>query len=252
MDITAEKESDLQIQSRLAEMAHISRLAVVGELTASIAHEVNQPLAAMLSNTETIEVLLEAPSPALPTIREILADIRADNDRASSVIRRLRNLLQKRSLEMSPLEINPLLREVYHFVSFDARRRNVDLDLDLAPDLPLVQGDKLHLQQVLLNLVINGMDAMSQIQDSMRGITLASRKDDDGTVVISVRDRGPGIPADRLPKIFDSFFTTKKAGVGLGLAIARSIIEAHHGQIWAENNPDGGATFHVALQEKRK
>jgi C4-dicarboxylate-specific signal transduction histidine kinase len=248
MDITAQKEADLRMEAQLAELAHLSRLAAVGELTASIAHEVNQPLAAILSNTETVEILLDAPKPAVTTIREILGDIRMDNDRASSVIRRLRSLLRKRSLEMIPLHVNSILRETHRFVSFEARRRGVEIFEDLAPGLPPVRGDKLHLQQVLLNLVINGMDAMSDMPEQARRITLESRASGDGIISISVRDQGPGIPPDHLPRLFDSFFTTKKTGVGLGLSIARSIIEAHHGRIWAENSPGGGAVFNISLQ----
>ena len=229
-------------------MAHLSRLAVIGELTASIAHEVNQPLAAMLSNAETVEILLGAPSPAIDTIREIMADIRADNDRASSVIRRLRDLLQKRSLEMTALDVNSMISETLHFLSVDARHREVEIELDLAATLPPIRGDKLHLQQVLLNLVINGMDAMSDTPEPMRRIKLSSGMNGDGMVSVSVRDRGPGIPPERLPRLFDSFFTTKRTGVGLGLSIARSIIEAHRGRIWAENDSNGGAVFHIALR----
>lgn len=248
MDITAQKESDLRLHGQLAEMAHLSRLAAVGELTASIAHEVNQPLAAILSNTETVEILLNGPTPPLPTIREILADIRADNDRASSVIRRLRGLLRKRPLEMTPLHVNSMIREAHRFVIVDARRRGVEIHEDLTSGLPPVRGDKLHLQQVLLNLMINAMDAMSSIPESKRRITLESCASANGSITISVRDQGPGIPPEQFGQLFDSFFTTKKAGVGLGLSIARSIIEAHHGSIWAENSPTGGAVFHIKLE----
>jgi PAS domain S-box-containing protein len=248
MDITPQKEADLRLQEQLAELSHLSRLAAVGELTASIAHEVNQPLAAMLSNTETVELMLKSPAPSIETIQEILADLRADNDRASSVIRRLRSLLRKRTLEMTPLHVNSMIHEVHRFVSFDARRRGVEIVEDLAPGLSPVRGDKLHLQQVLLNLIINGMDAMIDIPETRRRVILESRANGDGAISISVRDSGPGIPEDRFPKLFESFFTTKKSGVGLGLSIARSIIEAHHGRIWAENRPEGGAVFHLSLQ----
>jgi PAS domain S-box-containing protein len=252
MDITAQKEADLRLQEQLAELSHLSRLAAVGELTASIAHEVNQPLAAMLSNTETVEILLNAPNPSLATVREILADLRADNDRASSVIRSLRNLLRKRPLEMAPIHVNSMIHEARHFVSFDARRRGVEILEDLAPGLPPVRGDKLHLQQVLLNLIINGMDAMTDIPECRRRISLESRSSENGTISISVRDNGHGIPPDRFPQLFASFFTTKTNGVGLGLSIARSIIDAHHGHIWAENCPEGGAAFHVSLKADLK
>lgn len=251
MDITAHKQAEFRFQAQLAEMSHVSRLAVVGELTASIAHEVNQPLAAMLSNAETIEILLNAPTPALDTIREILADIRSDNDRASSVIRRLRGLLRKHSLEAVPLHTNSLILDTVRFISFDARRRSVEIRTDLTPGLPPIRGDKLHLQQVLLNLIINGMDAMSEVPESNRRITVKSGETVDGAVSISIYDRGPGIPEEGFPKLFDSFFTTKKSGVGLGLSISRSIVEAHHGRIWAENLPGGGAAFHVSLRADR-
>jgi PAS domain S-box-containing protein len=247
MDVTAQKNAELRMRAQLEEMAHTSRLALVGELTASIAHEVNQPLGAILSNAEAAEMLLDAPDPPLDSVREILRDIRADDARASEVVRRLRTLLRKRELKMQPLDLNELLSETLHFVTFDAHRRSVEIVTDLAGALPNVHGDRLHLQQVLLNLLLNGMDAMAHTPVSRRRITVRSSPHVTGGVECLITDCGPGIAPDRLPRLFDSFFTTKADGVGLGLSIARSIVEAHRGEIWAENRADGGAAFHLVL-----
>jgi signal transduction histidine kinase len=248
MDVTAPKVSELQMRAQLEEMSHLSRLAVVGELTASIAHEINQPLGAILANAEAAEILLESPVPTLDSIREILADIRSDDARATEVVRRLRSLLRKRELEIRPLDFNELVRDTLRFVAFDARRRGVDIFAVLAPSLPQVQGDKLHLQQVLLNLILNGMDAMAETPETKRHLSVATKPDAKGGIECSIEDSGRGIPAESLDKLFESFFSTKPNGVGLGLSIARSIVEAHRGRIWAENKPGGGAIFHLVLR----
>ncbi len=249
MDVTAQKLAEMQMRAQLEELAHISRLAAVGELTASIAHEVNQPLAAILSNAEAAELLLASPSPPLDSIREILSDIRADDARASEIGRRLRSLLRKQELQFKPLDFNKLVAETLPFVAHDARRRGVTFTTCLAPNLPEVHGDKLHLQQVLLNLFLNGMDAMGDSPAAERLLTIHTRLEWEDRIECIIKDKGHGISEERLPKLFDSFFTTKKSGVGLGLSIARSIVEAHRGQIWAENNrKEGGAAFHIVLR----
>jgi PAS domain S-box-containing protein len=242
VDITARKQAEEARQ----ELAHASRLALVGEITASIAHEINQPLGAILSNADAADMLLESSPPALDQVREILADIRKDNLRASEVIHRLRALLKKRKMESQPVDLNELLSDVVLLVRTESRRRGITVESVPGDDLPLIRGDKVHLQQVLLNLVFNGMEAMAKVPRK-KTVTVRAGVNDNGSAEIAVSDTGPGILPDHLPRLFDPFFSTKKEGMGLGLSIARSLVEAHGGQIWAENNPDGGATFRFTL-----
>jgi two-component system, LuxR family, sensor kinase FixL len=228
------------------ELTHASRLALVGALTASIAHEINQPLGAILSNADAAEMLLESTPAPLDEVRQILDDIRKDDLRASEVIRRLRGLLRKREMEMRPLEINQVISEVLWLVRAESRRRGVAVATELAPDLPVVRGDKVHLQQVLLNLFLNGVEAMADVPGQKR-LSVRSALNENGYLEIAVSDVGVGIPPDRLSGLFDPFFSTKKEGMGLGLSISRSLVEGHGGRIWAENNPRGGATFRFTL-----
>jgi two-component system, LuxR family, sensor kinase FixL len=229
-------------------LAHASRLAVVGELTAMIAHEINQPLGAILSNAEAAEMLLESEKPALEEIRLILADIRKNDLRADEAIRRIRDLLRKHETQMKPLDINETISDVLRLVTGDTLRRNIEVRRDLARSLPPAFGDKIYLQQVLLNLIVNGMDAMNEIPESERRMTIQTKQKDNHHIEVTVADSGPGIVPDKMPFIFESFFTTKHNGLGLGLSIARSIIETHQGRLWVENNPDCGATFHFTVQ----
>jgi two-component system, LuxR family, sensor kinase FixL len=228
-------------------LAHVSRLAIVGELTASIAHEINQPLGAILSNADAAAMLLEANPNNTEDVKQILADIRKDDVRASDVIRHIQPLLRNRRLEMEMLDMNRLASEVIGLTRAEARKRRTACEMQLAPALPMVQGDKVHLQQVLLNLVLNAMDAMVDTPDERRRLTVFSARHAAGGVEMAVRDAGGGIPRDRFARLFESFFTTKKEGMGLGLFISRVIIEAHQGQIWAENNVGPGATFRFVL-----
>jgi signal transduction histidine kinase len=226
-------------------------LTIVGELTASIAHEINQPLGAILSNAETAEILLGSKQPHLEEVQKILADIRKDDLRASEVIRRMRDLLRKRELEFKPVDLNAVTSDVLRLVEGETRRRGVQIEKQFADTLPVVRGDVIHLQQVLLNLILNGMEAMSESSESNRRLTMRTAYDGKGNVEVSVEDSGPGITPDRLPRLFDSFFTTKTHGMGLGLSIVRSIVEAHCGRIWAENNSSGGACFRLTLPVTR-
>ena len=238
----AERES----QQQHAQLAHAARLATVGELTASIAHEINQPLGAILSNADAAEILLEAPEPDLGEVRQILADIRRDDERASAVIQRLRSLLARHELDRQRLDPNTLVREAVSLMTQEADRRGVRVVENLGTSLPAVEGDRVHLVQVLLVLLINALDAMEERYSSNREVAISTGAADGGVEIV-VRDGGPGIrPAD-FSRLFDSFFTTKANGMGLGLSIARSIIEAHGGKIWAENSTGGGAVFHIRL-----
>jgi signal transduction histidine kinase len=240
------RRAELDAQRQHSQLAHAARLATVGELTASIAHEINQPLGAILSNADAAEILLERATPNLSEVRQILADIKRDDERASAVIQRLRALLARHELERHRLDPNTVVREAIALISREAERRGTRVVESLPSQVPPVQGDRVHLVQVLIVLLINAIDAMDAVPAARRRITVSSALAGD-KVEITVKDAGPGIPAGDLSRLFDSFFTTKAKGMGLGLSIARSIVEAHGGRIWAENSTDGGAVFRFSL-----
>jgi len=241
-DITDRKRAEEATQR----LAQASRLSVMGELTASIAHELNQPLNAILNNADAAEMLLESGPEHLGEVRRILADIRRDDLRASEVIRRTRELLSRRPTERHPIDLNEVAGSVLDLIGNDAIRRRVELATDFAPDLPPVLGDRVHLQQVLLNLILNGMEAMADAPAPRRRLTVRTGRGD-GAVEVAVSDCGHGLDRDKLALLFESFYTTKKDGMGLGLSLARSIVEAHGGRIWAVNRVDGGATFRFTV-----
>ncbi|HET9534408.1 MAG TPA: ATP-binding protein, partial [Mesorhizobium sp.] len=247
VDITDRKRMELELQRNREELAHVTRVSTVGELTTSVAHELNQPLGAILSNAEAAEMFLMADPPALDEVRDILADIRKDDERASEVIRRMRSLLRKQELAPKSIEINEAVEEVLRLLSTDASARKVAINFERTTGLPRVWCDPVHFQQVVLNLVLNGMEAMAGLPEEKRQVVVRTGPANNGTVKIAVADLGPGIPVDSLPKLFEHFFTTKKDGMGMGLSIARTIVEAHHGQIWAENNSEVGATFYFTV-----
>jgi PAS domain S-box-containing protein len=232
-------------------LAHATRFAAVGELTAMVAHEINQPLTAILSNAEAGELLLRSDEPPLEDIREIFADIRKDDLRADAAIRGIRSLLQRREFQPCPLNVNDLVSQVLRLVAGDALFRRVTVRRDLAPDLPAVMGDASHIEQVLVILIVNGMDAMKDTPEAEREILVTTRPGSNASVEVAVRDRGHGISDKSMPQLFDSFYTTKPDGMGLGLSIARSMIAVHGGRIWAENAPDGGAVFRFTLTVER-
>jgi C4-dicarboxylate-specific signal transduction histidine kinase len=219
----------------------------MGELAASVAHELNQPLAAILANAEAADLFLKQDPPALDELRDILADIRKDDERAGEVIRRMRALLRKRELEREPLEINSVVEDVMQVVSGDAALRKMAISAELAPGLPRIPGDRVHLQQVLLNLILNGMDAMAGQPREWRRLSIRTRLGAAGVVEVAVTDLGHGIEPEKLPRLFEPFYTTKSNGMGMGLSIARTIIEAHRGRIEVKNNASGGATFRFTL-----
>ncbi len=233
-------------RQRRRELAHAGRLTAVGELTASISHEINQPLGAILANAEAAEMLLESENGNLEEIRRILSDIRRDDLRASEVVRRVRELAGKREIETKAVDLNPIVESVAQLLEHEARRHAVAIQKDLASDLPAVQADAVSLQQVLINLAMNGIDAMSVTTVIRRRLVISTRAAG-GVVEVRVTDTGHGIEEGDRNRLFQSFFTTKKHGVGLGLSICRSIVEAHGGTIVAENNLYGGATFRFAL-----
>jgi PAS domain S-box-containing protein len=229
------------------DLAHASRVAVLGELTASIAHEINQPLAAILSNAEAAELLLETESPPLDEVRKILADIRDDDVRAGEIIRHIRLLTRKGAMRGESLDANEIAAEVVRLMETEAHSRNVSLLTEFTAAPATIFGDRVHLQQVLINLILNGMEAMTDTPAAERQLYVRTMTNGQRRVEISVTDSGKGIPPEKLPQLFESFFTTKENGMGLGLAITRSIIDSHQGQIFAENNSDVGATFRFDL-----
>jgi len=240
------QSAEVQSRQRSAELAHINRYSMAGELTTTITHELNQPLGAILTNVETAELMVKSPAPDLQEIGEILADIRRDDVRATEVIGRLRNLLKKRPLELKQVDLNDIAQETLRFLSALAIAREVDLVGNIASTPLPVKGDEIQLQQVILNLIVNAMDVMSSMPRAERRATLSTARDGN-SACLSVSDAGPGVPVDRLKEIFEPFFTTKREGMGMGLAIARAIIEAHGGQLSAENEPRRGATFRIRL-----
>jgi signal transduction histidine kinase len=229
------------------ELAHVTRVSTLGALTTSVAHELNQPLGAILSNTEAAEAFLNADPPALDDVRDILVDIRKDDQRAIEIIRRMRSLLRKDELTPKSIEINETVEEALKLLSIDATARKVAIKFEGTAGLPPVWCDPVHFQQVVLNLVLNAMEAMACIPEEKRQIVVRTGPGDKRSVKVAVIDAGPGIALETLPKLFQPFFTTKKEGMGLGLSIARTIVEAHQGQIWAENNSEVGATFYFTV-----
>jgi signal transduction histidine kinase len=238
--------AELESRHRMTELAHANRQVTAGELSSSIAHELNQPLGTILTNTETAELILSSPSPDLSELKEILADIRRDDVRASEVIRRIRSFLLRAPFEIKNIDINDTMREVFDFLSVQASARNVAMYLNPSPSPLWVKGDPVQLQQVILNLIVNSMDAMAAMP---YGRTVIGRTEMNGasSAVISISDSGPGISPEKLNEVFDPFFTTKKQGMGIGLSISRTIVQAHKGRIWAENQTGGGAVFHLSL-----
>ncbi|MGH7930107.1 MAG: PAS domain-containing sensor histidine kinase, partial [Candidatus Binatia bacterium] len=247
IDITERKHAEAETLLLQQELAHVSRMSTMGELAASLAHELNQPLTAILSNAQAAQRFMAADSTNLAEVREILADIIKDNIRAGEVIWRMRSLVKKEALEVVCFDLNSVIRDVVFLARTDAILQNVRMSLDIDAGLPLVRGDRVQLQQVLLNLLLNAFDAMKECPVNKREITVRAKRAGDRMVEIMVADRGAGLSSDNLAKIFQPFYTTKTNGLGMGLSISRSIIEAHGGRIWAENNADSGATFHFTV-----
>jgi len=229
------------------QLTHAARFAVVGELTAMVAHEVNQPLCAILSNAEAAEILLRQENPPLDELRAILADIRQDDLRADAAIRSIRSLVHRREFKSGPVDVAETIEHVLRITAGDALHRRVTMRREVTPGLPLVVGDRSHLEQVLVILIVNAMDAMKETPEGSRQLLITARNVD-SAVEIAVRDFGHGITAANMPQLFDSLFSTKAEGMGLGLPIARTIVAAHGGQIWAENAPGVGALFSFTLR----
>lgn len=243
VDCTARKKSEQETSLLRQEITHVGRVSVMGQLASGLAHELNQPLGAILRNAEAASLFLRAERPDLDEIRAILEDIRKDDQRAGAVIDRMRSLLRRHVVEMRPLAVEELVGDVASLLRPEAAARRVRLELAVAGDLPPVAGDRVHLQQVLLNLVANGMDAIDEAAGPGRSIVVSARADGSRGVEIAVSDSGRGLAAGDVQRLFEPFFTTKAKGMGMGLSISRTIVEAHGGKLWAEHQEGGGARF---------
>jgi two-component system sensor kinase FixL len=247
--------SEAQIQIRMKEineqreeLLHVTRVGKLAEFVSSLAHEISQPLMAILSYAQAAQRILAEREPKL---QEILQYIINDDQRAAGVIQRLRSLLKKSAPEMKPLDINVIINETVVLITTDATVRNIVIKTEFDTNLPFVSGDRIQLQQVLLNLISNSFDALESSKGEREILIRTSRKDTD-TIIVEVNDSGCGIPARDIPKLFTRFFTSKPDGLGMGLSISRSIIESHGGRLDVKNNPDRGATFYFTIPVDKK
>ena len=247
MDVTAARRAEEAVQAAQAELAHVARMTTLGELTAWIAHEVNQPLAGIVTNGTACLQWLGQKNPALDEARSSVEDMISDAQRAGDVILEIRALSRKTAPKRAPLDINELIQGVVRLVTREAQAHGASVRLDLAPALPAVVGDRVQLQQVVINLVINAIQAMASVTARPRELSIRSRQNEAGHVLIEVADSGHGIGSTKADQLFKAFFTTKPAGMGMGLSICRSIIEAHGGTVWATDNTPSGAVFHFTL-----
>lgn len=247
LDITHRKTAELEAHAHRNEVAHLLRVASLGELSSSLAHELTQPLAAILSNAQAAQLFLARDNCDMQEIRDILGDIVTEDNRAAEVIGRLRTLLRKGDFEPQALQANELIQEVLKLLNHDLTARAVRVVTEFGAGLPLVRGDRVQLQQVLINLILNAGDAMAHPAQQSRTLSLCSSPAEGGAVEISVADTGCGIAAGDEEKIFEPYHTTKAQGLGLGLSLSRSIVTAHGGRLWAQNRASGGAEFHCTI-----
>jgi C4-dicarboxylate-specific signal transduction histidine kinase len=229
------------------ELAHVTRVTMLGEMTASIAHEVSQPLAAVVANAEACLHWLDRGTPDLDAVRRSVEWVIDDGNRASEVIRRVRALAKKTDIEKLPLDVNDVVKEVTALVQRELVSHQVSLQMELAPTLPMILGDRVQLQQVIINLVMNSIESMQPVTDRPRELVIRSHQDEAHQVHVSVTDCGVGISAENADRLFNAFFTTKASGMGMGLSICRSIVQAHGGRLWAMSNVPHGATFQFTL-----
>lgn len=246
-DITEKKMVETRLKHQEMELAHVARLTMMGEMATGLAHEINQPLAAISAYAEGAAIRLRDGKSDAAGLLNVVERISSDAHRAGEVIRRLRQFVRKRESDRCRLELNTLVREVTHFVATDLRRREVSLGLDLQDDLPSTIGDPIQIQQVMLNLVRNGVDSMRDVDASVRQMMIRTRCTEEGDLLVQVEDNGHGLDDEVTDQLFEAFFSTKQEGLGMGLAISRSIIETHQGHIWATPNLEGGTIFHFSL-----
>jgi C4-dicarboxylate-specific signal transduction histidine kinase len=247
IDITARKQAELDAERDRAELSHLSRVALMGEMSASIAHELNQPLSGILSNAAAGQRFIDRGNVDLSEIRDLLRDIVADGHRASDIVRGIRGMIKKEQVARRAVDLNEVVMDAVRMASPDAVLHSCQLDTSLDANLRTIEADPVQLQQVLLNLIINAFDAMRDTPVARRKVVIATQSNGDGTVRASVRDHGVGISEEMRDRLFDPFFSTKSEGLGMGLAIVRSIVEAHGGTITAEDVDDGGARFEFVL-----
>ncbi|CAB3788143.1 sensor histidine kinase [Paraburkholderia fynbosensis] len=236
-----------EVDRNRKELMHLARVASLGELASSLAHELNQPLTAILSNAQAAQKFIESDKANTADLREAVDDIVLDSCRASEVIKKIRTMVRKGDMELQPVDVGGVVRDIALLVHSDAMAREVSTTFDIAENLSMVLGDKVQLQQVVLNLLLNAFDAVKECDPKDRLIETTVREESGTGVRITVKDRGQGLTADKMSKIFRPFFTTKPQGLGLGLSISRTIVTAHGGRLWAENNEGKGASFHIAL-----
>jgi two-component system, LuxR family, sensor kinase FixL len=246
-DITERKRAEAELRDAQANLAHVSRVTTLGEMAASIAHEVDQPLSGVVINANACVRFLKGPSPNLDEVRDGLAAIARDGRRASEVIARIRALARRTSTDKQPMDINEVIREVAALAEAEAQRTQARVRMELAPRLPRVLGDQVQLQQVVLNLLLNGLDSMSAVAERPRELVITTRSEAADRVRVSVRDSGSGIDPQVANRLFEAFYTTKRHGLGMGLSISRSIVEQHGGRLWAEPNEGPGTTFHFTV-----
>jgi C4-dicarboxylate-specific signal transduction histidine kinase len=242
-DVTESKLAEEALNTARSELANVTRLTALSALTASIAHEVNQPLAGIITSASTCLQMLSGNPPNLNGAREAAGRTLRDGNRASDVVRRLRALFSNKEFKLEPMDLNDATREVIALTLSDLQRNRVVLRCELADDLPLVTGDRVQLQQVVLNMIRNGSDAMAEVDNRARELLIKTERSEDDQVCLSVRDAGVGFRPEATDKLFQPFYTTKNAGMGIGLSISRTIIEAHRGRLWATANAGAGATF---------
>ncbi|MDP1667347.1 MAG: ATP-binding protein [Methylobacter sp.] len=247
IDITRRIQAELAEQQQRKELTHLSRVTTLGELSGSLAHELSQPLTAILCNAQAAQNFLARDKVDLSQIQDILKDIIAEDKRAADIMHRIRLLLKKCEIEQLPVDVNKVVLDVLKLVSSDLVSRNITVQVDLDQKLPAVIGDRVQLQQALLNLIMNACEAMTHTQANNRQLFVCTELAGVGNAQVSVGDLGPGIPPENLASIFEPFFTTKLPGMGLGLSICRTIISAHGGQLWASNNTGSGAIFYFTL-----
>jgi PAS domain S-box-containing protein len=249
MDISASKRAEEALRQAQADLARVNRVTTMGELTASLAHELNQPIAAAVTNANTCLRWLTRDHPDVEEARAAAMRIVKDGTRAADIISRIRLLFKKGTPQREPEDVNEVIREMIVLLGGETTRYSISIRTDLAADLPQVMGDRVQLQQVLMNLMINGIDAMKDV-DGTRELAIKSQRGENEEVVLSVTDSGVGLPPHQADQIFNAFFTTKPHGTGMGLRISRSIIESHGGRLWAADNSPRGASFYFTLPAK--
>jgi C4-dicarboxylate-specific signal transduction histidine kinase len=243
------KHAEESLRESQAELARVSRVTTMGELTASLAHEVNQPIAAAVTNANTCLRWLGRDHPDVEEARAAAMRIVKDGTRAAEIVKRIRLLFKKSTPQRELVEVNEAIREMIVLLRSEATRYNITVRMELAADLPAIMGDRVQLQQVLMNLIVNSIDAMKEV-DGPRELAVKSQRTEKEEVLVSVRDTGVGLPAEQTEQIFNAFFTTKPHGTGMGLRISRSIVESHGGRLWATDNSPRGASFHFVLPAK--